>query len=82
MSKPSKNYISSSSSLADILNASIRTRIVPDDFKLGMVTPIYKTGDKDDPGNYRTMSVLPSIDRLFESYYMINYMIILSRISY
>ena len=62
--KLSKNYISSS--LADIFNASIRPRIFPDDFKLGKVTLIHKTGAKDDPGNYRPISVLPSIARLFE----------------
>ena len=62
--KLSRYYISSS--LADIFNASIKTRIFPDDFKLGKVTPIYKTGDKDDPGNYRRISVLPSTSRLFE----------------
>ena len=64
MLKLSKNYISSS--LADIFNASIRPRIFPDDFKLGKVTLIHKTGAKDDPGNYRPISVLPSIARLFE----------------
>ena len=62
--KLSRYYISSS--LADIFNASIKTRIFPDDFKLGKITPIYKTGDKDDPGNYGPISVLPSASRLFE----------------
>ena len=33
---------------------------------MGKITPIYKTGDKDDPGNYRPISVLPSTSRLFE----------------
>ena len=62
--KLSRYYISSS--LADIFNASIKTRIFPDDFKLAKVTSIYKTGDKDDPGNNRPISVLPSTSRLFE----------------
>ena len=64
MLKLSRYYISSS--LADVFNASIKTRIFPADFKLGKVTPIYKTGDKDDPGNYRPISVLPSTSRLFK----------------
>ena len=67
MLKLSQYYISSS--LADIFNTSIETRNFPDDLKFGKVTPIYKTGDKDDPGNYRPISVLPSTSRLYDQLY-------------
>ena len=29
---------------------------VPDDWRKGYVTPIYKNGSKEDPGNYRSVS--------------------------
>ena len=53
-------------SLALLFNTSIETRIFPDAWKLARVTPIFKEGDKDDKSNYRPISVLPTISRLFE----------------
>ena len=38
----------------------------PDSWKIARVTPIYKNGDKADKSNYRPISVLPVISRLFE----------------
>ena len=53
-------------SLAILFNTSIETSIFPDAWKLARVTPIFKDGDKDDKSNYRPISVLPAISRLFE----------------
>ena len=53
-------------SLAILFNTSIKTSIFPDAWKLVRVTPIFKDGDKDDKSNYRPISVLPAISRLFE----------------
>jgi len=33
------------------------TREVPDDWRIANVTPIYKKGQKEDPGNYRPVSL-------------------------
>ena len=38
----------------------------PDSLKVARVTPLYKKGSKDDPGNYRPISVLPVIGKVFE----------------
>ena len=53
-------------SLAILFNTSIETRIFPDAWKLARGIPIFKEGDKDDMSNYRPISVLPAISRLFE----------------
>lgn len=53
-------------SLAFLFNTSIETNIFPDDWKVARVTPIFKNGEKTDKSNYRPISVLPVISRLFE----------------
>ena len=49
-----------------MFNTSIETSIFTDSLKIARVTPIYKNGDKADKSNYRPISVLPVISRLFE----------------
>jgi len=41
------------------------TGAVPDDWKITSVTPIYKKGRKEDPGNYSLTSVLGKIMERF-----------------
>ena len=53
-------------SITDIFNASIKSKTFPDDFKIARVTPIFKGGDTEDLGNYRPISILASIARIFE----------------
>ena len=53
-------------SLTDIFNFSIETGVFPDDLKIGRVAPVYKSGEKDDLNNYRPISVLPTVARVFE----------------
>ena len=52
--------------LTYIFNLSLRKGIFPDSLKVARVTPLYKKGSKDDPGNYRPISVLPVIGKVFE----------------
>ena len=49
-----------------MFNTSIETSLFPGSWKVVRVTPIFKDGDKTDKSNYRQMSVLPVILRLFE----------------
>ncbi|KAF2352420.1 hypothetical protein FHG87_016823 [Trinorchestia longiramus] len=43
--------------LTNIFNRSLKTGIVPDDWKRANVTPIFKKGNKQIPNNYRPISL-------------------------
>ena len=53
-------------SLGTIFNLSLQTGIYPDDWKLAKVSPIFKDGVKTECGNYRPISVISTIAKLFE----------------
>ena len=50
-----------------IINQSIKSGIFPDRLKIAKVTPIYKKDDKTFIKNYRPISVLPVISKIFET---------------
>ena len=50
-----------------IINQSITTGIFPDQLKVAKVVPIFKKNDQSDIKNYRPISVLPNISKLFEN---------------
>ena len=53
--------------LTTFYNVSIETQRVISDGKLSKVTPIYKSkGSKDDAGNYRPISLIGHIMKIFE----------------
>ena len=53
-------------SLTLISNQTLSTGIFPDSLKVAKVIPLYKKGDKALLGNYRPISILPSISKIFE----------------
>ena len=53
-------------SLAFLFNTSIETSQLPDSWKVARITPIFKDGDKTEKSNYRPISVLSVISKLFE----------------
>ena len=55
-----------STPLLSIFNSSLQTGIFPDELKIARVTPIYKTGDENDFGNYRPISVLPCFSKILK----------------
>lgn len=52
--------------IAFIINQCIDQSIFPDILKEACIIPIFKGGDKADPNNYRPISILPTISKLFE----------------
>jgi hypothetical protein len=53
--------------ITKFINASLNTAIVPPDWKLACVAPVYKgKGNMYEKGNYRPISVIAHIANIFE----------------
>ena len=52
--------------LTDIINNSIRNGTFPDELKLAEVTPIFKKADPFDITNYRPVSLLSHVSKVYE----------------
>ena len=52
--------------LAKIFNLSIKTGIYPSNLKIAKVIPIFKKGDQTSINNYRPISILSPINKIFE----------------
>ena len=54
------------SPLSAIFNLSIQQNVIPAEWKKAKVTPLHKSGAKDNPQNYRPISVLPVVSKVLE----------------
>ena len=52
--------------LCDLFNYSLSSSSYPDSWKEANVTPLFKSGDKSLPSNYRPISLLCSLGKVFE----------------
>ena len=52
--------------LRDIINLAFSSGIFPDSLKIAYTTPIFKKGDKSNITNYRPISILPFVSKIFE----------------
>lgn len=52
--------------LVHIINLIFSTGEVPEQFKISIVTPIFKAGDKSEISNYRPISVMNNFSKIFE----------------
>ena len=53
--------------LAHIFNLSLAEGHIPKDWKLARVTPVFKNcGSQEDPSNFRPISVVPTVTKIFE----------------
>ena len=57
-----------SQSISRLINKSISTGSFPSQLKQTKVLPIFKGGTKSDPSNYRPISILPTISKIFEKH--------------
>ena len=54
-------------SMCDLFNLSLQSGTIPAAWKIGRIRPIYKgKGSKDDPTNYRPISVISHISKIIE----------------
>ena len=63
--------------IANDFNNCVDKGLFLDDLKHADVTPIYKNKDKSDKTNYRPVSILPNISKIYEKIIYNNFMIIL-----
>ena len=52
--------------LSHLINKSISSSQYPKIFKTAQVIPIFKTGDPEKPDNYRPISILPLLGKIYE----------------
>ena len=53
--------------LSELFNLSIASGVYPDPLKIAKVLPIYKKGEHADMNNYRPISILSHINKIFET---------------
>ena len=53
--------------LTNIINNSISQGAFPDSLKIAKIIPLFKKGDKSLIANYRPISILNSLSKIFES---------------
>jgi len=49
-----------------LVNLTISTGVIPSEWKDARVTPIFKSGERNDENNYRPISVLPLVSKVME----------------
>jgi hypothetical protein len=67
--KPIANYIANP--ITHIFNASVDEGVFPSLLKIGKVIPVYKKDDPLNISNYRPISLLPIISKIFEQLILI-----------
>jgi hypothetical protein len=52
--------------IVNVFNTAIQEGVFPDLLKISKINPVFKKGDKLDISNYRPISILPIISKIFE----------------
>ena len=75
---PRLNRLSSpvlSYEIARLINHFINTQSCPLAWKPSNVTPLYKKDDEYEKSNYRPISILPVLSKVYENVFMIRYIL-------
>lgn len=52
--------------ITTVLNQCLQANTFPDQLKIAKIAPIFKTGEKNKFENYRPISILPAVSKVFE----------------
>lgn len=52
--------------LAALFNRSVVSGVFPENFKISIIIPLFKSGDRSSVSNYRPISLLPIFSKIFE----------------
>jgi len=55
--------------LGNLYNSSISNGVVPGELKLAKVMPLFKSGYRLNPSNYRLISLVSHLREIFENFY-------------
>lgn len=62
--KKHKSFVSTI--ISNLLNDLLREGLFPDELKIGIVKPVFKSGDKTNIANYRPISIIPILSKIYE----------------
>lgn len=68
-------------SLTALFNLSIQNKTFPTLWKKAKVVPIYKNDDEQGPSNYRPISILPSLSKVYEKAIYVQFNLYLNEIN-
>lgn len=52
--------------MAFIVNFSLKTGVMPTEWKIALIKPLHKSGEGANPDNYRPISILPVLSKIME----------------
>jgi hypothetical protein len=64
-----------------LIHLSIVQGVVPSSLKIAKITPIFKSGGMSLPGNYRPISVLPTLSKNVEKHVATHLYLYLSKLT-
>ena len=65
-------------SITYLVNLTISTGVIPSEWKDARVTPIFKSGARNDENNYRPISVLPLVSKVMEHAIQVHFLAFLT----